>query len=260
MERAQHQAGCISPSEKLSEILHYFQTMNISVIIPTYNEAAHIGRLIQRLKEAGHPAVTEIIVVDGGSRDETTHKSLEAGATLAVVAPRRGRPAQMNHGARLAKGDLFYFVHADALPPVSYATDILEAVAAGYAMGRYRFRFDSPKFLLKINGWFTRFDKLWVSGGDETLFVTRAVFERLQGYNEKFIIMEEYDFVVRARQTENYVVIQKDVLVSARKYEHNSWLRVQIANFIAFRMFRKGLSPTLISERYHQLIKHPKAD
>lgn len=233
--------------------------MHISIIIPTLNEATHIKRCISRLQESAVGNKVEIIVVDAESSDATASLATSAGASV-YISDQKSRAYQMNFGASKAIGEIFYFVHADALPPLSCVQDILNAINEGYDIGRFRFKFDSEKFMLKINSWFTRFDKLWVSGGDETLFVKKEIFKKADGYDESFAIMEEYDFVQRVRKFANYKVIQKDVFVSARKYDCNSWMKVQKANFIAFKMFKKGIDARSIKIAYHKNLHHPKND
>ncbi|RPD43060.1 TIGR04283 family arsenosugar biosynthesis glycosyltransferase [Chitinophaga barathri] len=228
----------------------------ISIIIPTLNEADHIGNCIQRLV-LGRLEIVEIIVVDASPTDHTRMIAESLGATVFAV-PKVSRAFQMNFGARKASGNILYFVHADVLPPVTYAADIMQAVHEGFAAGRFRFRFASGKMMLKLNAWFTRFDRLWTSGGDETLFVKKDVFDRCNGYDEKYVIMEEYDLIKRIRISERFRIIPKDVVVSARKYDQNSWWKVQRANFTAFRLFSRGEDPSVIRQTYHSMIRHPK--
>lgn len=231
--------------------------MKISVIIPTYNEAGHIGALVTFLWTHANNAVTDIWVIDGSSTDNTVALAQAAGAQT-TVAPCKGRAAQMNLGAQLAQGDLLYFVHADALPPTTYVHDIQEALAAGYGIGCYRFRFNSKKFLLKINSYCTRFDRIMCRGGDQTLFVTRAIFAEFEGYRPDWVIMEEYEFLMRVRKKYAFKIIPKDVLVSARKYDHNNYFRVNLANLTVFLMFFAGCSQTRLLNTYKRLIHHPK--
>lgn len=231
--------------------------MKISVIIPTLNEAPHIGRLIRYLMQHASPLLSEIIVSDGGSTDDTEGCARASGCIF-TRSPKRGRAAQMNHGVQFAKGDVLYFIHADALPPETYLTDIQTAIESEkYVMGCYRFKFDSPSILLKINAFCTRFRALWCRGGDQTLFVTRSIFDELKGYREDFIIMEEYDFIQKAFKN-NYLfkIIPKTVLVSARKYEKNSYWQVQWANFTVFNMYLRGASQQKLADTYKQMLNY----
>ncbi len=229
--------------------------MTISIIIPTLNEEKNIGRLIRYLLQHNHSAVLEIIVSDGGSSDDTMGIALAAGAK-SVIAPQQGRAIQMNYGAMMASGDIFYFIHADTIPPESYATDILHAVRNGFDFGRYRTRFEGSKWILKINAFFTRFDWFVCHGGDQTLFITRNLFGSLNGYDERITIMEEYDLTVRAKKLRKYKILRKASLISARKYDQNSWWQVQRANYIIVKMYKKGASQDKLVKRYNELIKY----
>ncbi len=227
--------------------------MQTSVIIITLNEAQNIQPLVKRLMDNGGESLKELFVVDGGSTDNTCALAKAAGAT--VLHSPTGRATQMNFGASQATGDLLYFVHADTRPPLTYMQDIISAVKEGYPIGCFRFQFDSNRFILKVNAYFTRFDKMWCRGGDQTLFVTRKVFDELNGFSSKYRIMEEYDFIKRARKKYSFKIIPKDVIISARKYEHNGYFRVQIANLIVFNMYRLGYSQDEMVSAYRRLLK-----
>lgn len=229
---------------------------HISIIIPTYNEADGIGTLIQYLQEHGGNHIKEIIVSDGGSVDDTISIATAAGA-IATLSPDKGRAAQMNHGASIATGSIFYFVHADTFPPVTYASDILTAINCGYAFGRYRTKFDSDKKILLFNAWFTRFDLFICYGGDQTLFMQRTLFDQIGGFNGSMRIMEDYDIVTRAKSTgARYKIFSSAALVSARKYDTNSWIRVQTANYTIIRMYKKGASQNEMVQRYRELLNY----
>jgi rSAM/selenodomain-associated transferase 2 len=231
--------------------------MQLSIIIPTHNEAANISSLLHFLFENTDATSTEIIIADGNSSDNTVTIAQAAGAK-AWVSPKRGRAAQMNYGAAMARGNVLYFVHADSRPPVGFEQDISAAIANHYWAGCYRFRFDSNRFLLKINSYFTRFDSLTVRGGDQTLFITKSFFEQLKGFDESYVIMEDYDIIERIWSfgKQYFKLIPKDVLVSARKYETNSWLRVQVANLVAMLSYRLKVSPAKIAARYKQMLNY----
>lgn len=228
--------------------------MKISVIIPVYNEEKIIAKTISYLKTHGNLNVCDIIVVDGGSTDDTVLKAQGAGAVV-YTSPQKGRAEQMNFGVTKAKGDVFYFVHADTTPPATYALDIINAVIDGFSSGCYRLKFDSDKKLFFINEWFSRFDKMWCRGGDQTLFVKKELFQKLNGFDTYYVIMEEYDFIVKARKISKFKIFKKSTIASARKYESNSWLRVMIANYKAYKMFSKNVGPQKIKEYYKSAIK-----
>lgn len=232
--------------------------MTLSIIIPTYNEADSISQLIQHLLKNSERKVREIIVADGHSTDQTARLAKEAGAEV-LMAKNRGRAAQMNEAAEKAEGDILYFVHADSIPPASYVKDIDEAINQGFDMGCYRFKFNSNSLLLKLNAYCTRFDRLMCRGGDQTLFVKKPVFKALNGYKSDYVIMEEYDFLIRARKKYKFKIIPKDVLVSARKYDNNNYFRVNFANLVVFMMFYAGAKQHTLASTYKRLINHPKA-
>lgn len=230
--------------------------MTISVIIPTFNEADSIGKLVKYLLKHGGDRVEEVIVVDGGSSDKTLEKARNSQAKT-FFSKKKGRACQMNFGAEQAKGEVLYFVHADSWPPKSFAHDIEEAIFGDYEIGCYRFKFNSNRPILRINSYCTRFDRLMCRGGDQTLFVSKSLFQKVGGYKE-WMIMEEYDFIIRARKQASFKIIPKDVLVSARKYEKNSYFRVNLANFVVFMMFYMGCSQDKMLSTYKSMIQHAK--
>lgn len=225
----------------------------ISVIIPVLQEAERIGALVRYLLAHGGSTIAEVIVVDAGSTDGTAALAEAAGARV-LQSPQRSRAAQMNQGARAAAGTVLYFVHADTSPPESFAADIAACLEAGRVMGCYRYRFDNPSVLLRINAWFNRFPWLWCQGGDKTFFILRDVFLKFGGYDERFVIMEEYDFLRKAMPRYPLYTIPKYAVVSARKYEKNSWLKVQLANMIVFNLFRLGFDPGHLKKLYKALL------
>lgn len=223
----------------------------ISIVIPTLNEEENLKKLLPNLK-ANTQEEIEIIVVDGGSTDQTP--AICASHNVKFLTGKRGRAVQMNFGASHAKGDVLYFVHADAIPPKGYGEAIIRAIKEGYPMGCFRLKFDSKSILLMINAFFTRFDKSWTRGGDQTLYVTTPLFSQFSGYDESCIIMEEYDFMDRVRAHHKFKIIPKNVYISARKYEKNGYFKVQIANLIAMRMYLRGAPKEDIAKKYKSML------
>ncbi len=229
--------------------------MQISVIIPTLNEDKNIEYLVPFIKKYGGNTVAQIIVVDGGSEDGTVEIAKRAGA-IAISSPIRSRAAQMNLGVRNATGEILYFIHADVKLLPSFASDMKNSIEAGFHSGCYRYVFDSAKTMLKINSYFTRFNGIMCRGGDQTLFVLKSTFDTLGGFNEKFSIMEDYEFIIRLRKGFRFRIIPKNVIVSARKYETNTWLQVQAANLTIFIMFFFKQSPDRMKALYKKMLRY----
>ena len=230
--------------------------MTISIIIPTYNEAGYIGKLVQYLVANNDGSIVDIIVCDGGSDDDTLTMAANAGVTV-IIAPTKRRSVQLNYGASQAKGEVLYFIHADTQPPQTFIKDIREAISDEFVLGRYKTKFDSGKMILHINAWLTRFDIFICMGGDQTLFIERKLFEQCKGFNEEMLIMEEYEFCERARKLGKYKILKGEVLVSARKYDRNSWLTVQLANLKIVRMYKKGVTQKELYDTYCNMLNQP---
>ncbi len=225
------------------------------MIIPTLNETENLRNLIPLLFSNGNKDWIEVIVADANSEDQTQSVSEQHGAKY-VSCSIKSPGAQMNAAAKIARGEFLYFVHADTRPLPSFVEDIKASISKGYLAGCYRYRFDSEDFLLKINSWFTRFNGLFSGGGDQTLFIKKTFFEDLNGFDEEYIIMEDFDLVRRIREKTEFLIIPKSIKVSARKYENNSWLRVQLANLAVFIYFLSNKQPSKIKNLYCRLLNH----
>jgi rSAM/selenodomain-associated transferase 2 len=229
----------------------------ISIIIPTYNEADQILTTICKLKELSGGEHFEIIVSDGGSTDNTIELVKQAGAIL-VNSPRKGRAAQMNAGACLAKGEVLYFLHADTIPPDGYLTEVLEAVSKGYHAGCFMLSFDHPHWFLKANCWFTRFDVNAIRFGDQSLFVTKDTFEKSDGFSEDHIVLEDQELIKRLRKHVRFKVIKKPMITSARKYLENGVFKTQGIFFIIYFLYLAGFSQERLVRTYKKLITQNK--
>jgi len=229
--------------------------MKISVMIPTLNEESRIGSLIDYLLANKGDCIIEIIVVDGGSSDRTI-EILQNKKVKYKKLENACRAKQLNYGASMATGEVFYFVHADTYPPKTFTECIKSAIFNGFTSGCCAYEFDSNKKTLKLNSFFTQFKGFHTGGGDQTLFVTKAIYNRLEGFNSEYTIMEDFEFTKRLRKISNYTILKSKALVSARKYDHNSFLRVNIANLIAMIMFKIDFKPQRIQSAYKKIIRY----
>lgn len=230
--------------------------MKLSVIVPCYNEEGVVGRTVRWMNN-GLSAEDEVIVCDGGSDDETLQEATEAGAR-AVCCPQKGRAAQMNHGAAHASGDILFFVHADTLPPPDFREQIQHAVDDGADFGCMRLRFDSARWPLRLKAWFSRFRASGLHYGDQGLFVRRSCFDGVGGFDARMQVFEDLDIIERLRKQHRFMVLHGPITTSARKYQRNSALRMQLAFYVMVPLYRSGASQQTLVNTYKRLVRQDK--
>lgn len=214
----------------------------ISIIIPALNEANYIGQLLEHLTlNASASNIAEIIVVDGGSTDDTQKKvnlfelrnDSETSSRLAhqskvilLDAP-KGRAKQMNFGAKHATGTILYFLHADSFPPKHFDELIINEVNKGNNAGCFRMQFDSNHWWLRLASWLTQFSWRACRGGDQSQFITKSLFETIGGYDEDYIIYEDNILINELYARKEFTVINKKIRTSARLYKKHGIWRLQ---------------------------------
>ena len=214
--------------------------MELSVIIPAYNEEEFIADTVKAVFERAESRVPEILVVDGGSSDETVRRARGAGAT-AVVSPRQGRAAQMNFGAEQSEGDLLYFLHADSIPPPGYDAKLNRAIEAGRRAGCFQLAFDDDHWLLRAYAWFTRFDVDAFRFGDQSLFIERELFEDMGGFREDHLLMEDNEMVRRIKRRASFAILDDAVTTSARSYRKVGVVRLQLVFVLIYTLYFLGV-------------------
>ena len=230
----------------------------ISIIIPTFNEVENIAETIKELKKRDKQnLVSEIIISDGQSADETVKIATDAGVKV-VVSPKKGRAAQMNYGASLAKEKILYFLHADSIPPENYTAFISEALIQNYVSGCFRLDFDYDHWFLKANSWFTRFDVNAIRFGDQSLFITKNVFDKCGGFNENLLMMEDQEIIHRIKKQGKFTVMHGAVTTSGRKYVDNGIYRMQAIFFRIWFLYYLGYSQEYLLKLHKKLIRKTK--
>ncbi|MEI8032943.1 MAG: TIGR04283 family arsenosugar biosynthesis glycosyltransferase [Chlorobiaceae bacterium] len=198
----------------------------LSIIIPAWNEEAVIEHFMRSLLAiTDRSCGVEIIVSDAGS-DRTA--DILSAFPVTVVRSAKGRAVQMNTGARKATGDILYFLHADTIPPETFIEDIRSAAESGKKAGCFRMAFDDDHPLMSLFGWFTQFPLPVCRGGDQSLFIERALFDEIGGYDERQLIMEDYDIVRRIEERHTVHILLPEVKTSSRKYQKNGIIRLQM--------------------------------
>lgn len=225
----------------------------ISIIIPVLNEDLRIGILLDHLSKVRVDHSFEIIVVDGDSKNTSINS--QQYNWVKWVSSSKGRAIQMNAGAKAASGDILYFVHADTLPPLTFQTDIIAAISIGYVLGGFKSRLVPESFFTSINSFVSGFNSKFSGGGDQSLFIKKDVFLKEGGFNEAYCIMEDFEFVHRIKLKYSFHIIQSEILVSARKYKANTYWKVSLANYKAFKMYENGVAPETIRDNYYRWIR-----
>ena len=219
--------------------------MRISVIVPTLDEEARIGALVETLHRQGFE---EIIVSDGASNDDTKRRAQAAGA-IVVDAP-RGRGRQLQRGAAAASGDGLFFLHADSVPPDD-AHAIIERTlsACGVVAGCFRLEFDQPHPLLDVYAYMSRINHDVFTFGDQGFFIGRVAYDRLGGY-AAVPVFEDTDIVRRVRRAGRFVKRGEPMTTSARRFLRDGIFRRQLANAGLVSLYRLGVSPERLSRWY----------
>jgi rSAM/selenodomain-associated transferase 2 len=235
-------------------------TMTISVIIPTLNEEQTIIATLAHTAELGFD---EIIVVDGGSSDQTSalvescRLSAQPSAlnSLRLVTAPRGRARQMNEGAKLSRGEILLFLHADTQLPVEAKTVIGTTLADQWTVGgRFDVRFDHPSLwatiISRMMNWRSRLSG--IATGDQALFVRRPIFEQMGGFTE-MPLMEDIDFSRRLKRKGSTAALTATVTTSFRRWEQQGPLRTILLMWTLRFLYWVGISPHRLQHFYTAL-------
>jgi rSAM/selenodomain-associated transferase 2 len=224
-----------------------------SVVIPTLNESENLRQCLNRIREQ-HPDV-EIIVVDGGSDDETV--TIAASENVAVYRSRCGRGTQCNVGAAHASGDVVLFLHADTLLPRN-GFEILNQYFENpqVQVGTFRLGFDRPHWILKAYTQCTRFDSLFTTFGDRCIVARSSFFRKCGGFPD-WPLFEDVRFLQRARARTKVYCFPGAVTTSARRFVNNGLIRQQAFNAWLLLLFLHGIPPEKLARKYEANLKGP---
>ena len=228
----------------------------VSIIIPAHNERENLELLLPRLKGLSASTPLEIIVALSCENNDGFENSKKEDVVKILKCSQKGRAAQMNTAVEKCKGDILVFLHADVTPPETFLEDIFATLNSGYDAGFFSYKFDKDSFFLKINASFTAKDGIFTGGGDQCLFIKRTVFLKLGGFNEQQVLMEDFEFFDRMKKGKiPYKIIKNDLIVSARKYTDNSYVRVNLSNLILIVLYKFGYPSKKLKKLHNRLLR-----
>ncbi|WP_198661673.1 TIGR04283 family arsenosugar biosynthesis glycosyltransferase [Lewinella sp. IMCC34183] len=225
------------------------------MIIPTWNEAATLATTLRHLTATAVPdADLELIVADGGSSDETRDIARRCGAK--VIPCTRGRAPQMNAGARAARGEFLYFLHADTLPPADWYARLTADPHGLPACFRLRFGGQERLPWLRVYSYFTRFDIDAFRFGDQSLWVRRADFRAVGGYPDDWQLLEDNYLVRRLRRHRGgFRIVAASVTTSPRKYLRHGFVYTQLVYTLLYTLYRLGAGQPRLARLYRRLLQ-----
>ena len=223
----------------------------LSIIIPTFNEAATIESQLASLLGLW-VCGCEIIVVDGGSTDDTPR--LAAPYASRVVSSRPGRATQMNVGAHASRSERLLFLHADTRLPRRADKRVLAALVDGHVWGRFDIRLEGRSFWLPAVSFAMslRSRLTGIATGDQALFMTREAFEAVDGFPEQ-PLMEDIEISRRLKRLSPPVCLRERVRSSGRRWDsQGAWHTIILMWRLRYRYWRGADSRTLAKE-YHDI-------
>ena len=219
----------------------------LSIVVPVLNEAAEIETTLQALAPL-RTRGCEVIVVDGGSADDTLAlaKSL---ADRTIAAP-RGRASQMNAGGATAKGDVLLFLHADTRLPENADALVIDALSRSRrAWGRFDVRF--TKGALPLIAWTmnVRSRLTGIATGDQAMFATRKAFESVGGFPE-IALMEDIALSARLKRISRSAFVSARVTTSPRRWQKHGTIRTILLMWRLRFAYFFGAPPEALARAY----------
>lgn len=234
--------------------------MTIAVIIPVLNEVRCLAHTLAHTETLGFD---ELIVVDGGSSDDTCAilqsfadkvgaRPSSTTGSMRVLTASRGRARQLNAGAAASGCDVLLFLHADTLLPTNARQAVSTALAdAACVGGRFDVRFDSSRLPARVVSYLMNLRSRWsgIATGDQAIFVRRVVFEKMGGFAD-LPLMEDIEFTRRLKRAGPRASLPDEVVTAFRRWEQQGPLRTILLMWTLRFLYWIGVSPHRLQHFY----------
>ena len=221
----------------------------ISIIIPVLNEEKNISAALENIERLD--GEKEVIIVDGGSIDNTVEIVKKKGVML--LSSQKGRGCQMNKGAEIANGDTLLFLHADTTLPENALLEIERVMKANEVIGgRFDVRFDDDRFIFKLiaflMNWRSRLTGIFT--GDQAIFIRKEIFKQIGGYPE-IPLMEDIEISKKMKKAGRAVCLKDKVITSARKWKEEGIARTILLMWSLRLLYFFRVSPNTLLKIYY---------
>ncbi|MBF0622396.1 MAG: TIGR04283 family arsenosugar biosynthesis glycosyltransferase [Magnetococcales bacterium] len=225
----------------------------LSIVIPTLNAKNSLQATLDRLNEETISWTSEIIVVDGGSKDGTTTIVTQNDCHLVRSPP--GRGCQLGKGAEEAQGEWLLFLHADTLLSDNWqqsVSDFIQRKEAEHQAAVFQYALNAEgkkaRRIEKIVAWRCRL--LALPYGDQGLLIHRCLYDTLGGYRA-IPLMEDVDLIRRIGRKRIHFLSAR-ATTSAIRYERGGFTMRPLLHIVCLILFFIGVSPEIISKIYHR--------
>ena len=221
--------------------------MFISIIIPVLNEEQSVKALLQQLqiyRQQGH----EVIVVDGGSDDETV--SISEPLADKVITSDSGRAKQMNKGVSESTNEVLWFLHADTSIPENVIEAIQESLIKN-DWGRFNIKLSGSNFLFRIIERMINIRSCLsgIATGDQGIFVKRNIFDSIGGYSE-IPLMEDVVLSKKLKTISQPACTKETLTTSSRRWEKNGIIKTILLMWYLRFLYWIGVTPDKLAKLY----------
>ena len=231
-----------------------------SIIIPVLNEQNQINSVLAHLEKLNCRDLAEVIVVDGNPQGQTIN-TIDDNSVIKLIS-KKGRAVQMNAGAKIARGQIIIFLHADTRLPESALEKIDDCLQnQKYVGGAFSLHIDSDRAWLKYISASTsaRSQKSRIPYGDQAIFIRKSCFDEIGKFKE-IPLMEDIDLMTRIKKAGRKICILPDkVITSPRRWQRDGLLYTSFRNRIFVLLYNLGVSPEKLAKYYWKEKRNDRA-